>query len=489
MASYRIICFSVLVFCRNFRDFQCFPSLQSWCPGEGLNLHPENQDQPLIKKALNIAEKMPKYCFFFDTGTGKTISALEVIKQKQCKGLIVAPLSTLKTVWEDSIDEFYPDMKYINLYPFNKPKREAFIRNDNSVHIINPDGFKIHFETIMKANYKCLILDESSCLKGRTTKIAKTLIKFGQSIESSYLLSGTPAPNTKMEFFPQLYLIAPGLLGFNFYSFRNRYFHPVDRNGYKWVENSSMQEDFIERLQKYCLFVKKSDVLDLPERTYEVREVIMSTEQSKIYKQMKKEFVAEIKGETIMSPNVLSKIMKLRQITSGFVYYNDSTLKISDRKIKALHEVLEEIGNNQVIIWANFKAEIKELLKNIPNSVAIYGDIANQTLKDNNLSMFKQGQYQYLIANPASLAHGVTIVNASYAIYYSLSYSNEQWQQSQDRIYRYGQKNKCTYIILNCKDTIDEVLYRTLQRKEKDYKEVLEYLKGGKQDEILESSK
>ena len=304
------------------------------------------------------------------------------------------------------------------------------------------------------------------------------LVEFGQQIECAYLLSGTPAPNTKLEFYPQIDLVAPGLLGYSFYSFRNRYFHPVDKNGYIWEENRSMKDDFIDRLRMVCTFVKKEDVVDLPEKVYEIRTVEMSDEQKRIYKSMKTKYAAEVAGEVILSPNVLSKIMRLRQITSGFLYYNDMPLKFADSKLKVLLEVLEEIGDKQVIIWCNFKEEIRTILKVLGDkAVAVYGEIHSQEEKDMNINLFKEGKVQYLVANPASLAHGVTLTNTSYAVYYSLSWSNEQWQQSQDRIHRIGQKNNCTYIVLICKNSIDGVLYRALQKKDKEGREVLEYLK------------
>lgn len=434
------------------------------------------------REGLIIAEMFPKFCLFYDTGTGKTVQSLEIIKHKQAKTIVVAPLNILRTVWESDIQDWYPYLNYINLYPLKKPEREAYIRNDEGhvIHIINYEGFKLHYNTIMeKGNYKLLILDESSKLKGRTTQIAKALIKFGQQIESAYLLSGTPNPNSNTEFYPQMELVAPGLLGYSYTAFRKRFFYTPDGYGYNWLEKPSTKQDFINRLKRFCIFVKKHDVIDLPERIFEVREVEMDTDQARIYKQMKKDLVAEVEGETVISPTVLSKIMRLRQITSGFLYWMGDSLKFADAKLRALKEALEDIGHeHQVIVWANFKEEIEQLLNAIPDSLAVYGSVSQKT-KDENIEAFKKGKCQYIIANPASLGHGQTLVNASYAIYYSLSYSAELWNQSLDRIYRYGQRNTCTYIILNAVGTIDEIIYKVLRGKIEGSQEILEHLRKG----------
>lgn len=431
------------------------------------------------KIGLDMARRHAKYAFYFDTGTGKTILAGEILKHKRGKSLIVAPLSILKSVWEKSINEFYPELSFetINLYNLKKEDREKVIRGYNGIHIINYEGFKQQYENILTAGYKCLITDESSKLKGRTTQIAKALVSFGQKIESAYLLSGTPAPNTPLEYYSQLDLVAPGLLGYSFYAFRNRYFHSVDRNGFIWVEKKNMTSEFVERLKKVCMFVKKNDVLDLPDRVFITKEVEMTGDQLRIYKQMKKDFIAEIGEVMVISPTMLSKIMRLRQITSGFIYHRDGSVRFSTAKLDVLKETLEEIGDNQVIIWAVFREEIQRLLEAIPGSRAVYGEMPSQEEKNRNKEDFIRGDYQYLIANPKSLGIGETFINSSYAVYYSLDYSNEGYTQSADRIYRYGQKNQCTYIHLLCQDSIDEIIYKVLQRKIKGTQEILEHLK------------
>ena len=454
------------------------------------------------RQCLEIARFHPKWGFFAQTGTGKTVIAYEIIKHKKDKTLIVAPLSTLNRVWIRIAEELYPDFyilpypltpkhapidqqsraMVINLYPHKKPVREKIIHHDNGIHIINFEGFRIHSKAIMEAGYKMLILDESSCLKGRTTQISKGLVKFGQQVESAYLLSGTPTPNSSLEFYPAVDLIAPGLFGYSYYTFRNRFFHAVDRNGFTWMESKEYGEDFKNRLKKVCIFISKFDVLDLPERIEEERECEMTGPQRSAYIEMKEELMTEIEGIEVISPTVLSKIMKLRQISSGFIYHGEerTALRFASPKIDLLKEVLEEIGpQNQVIIWADFREEIEKIRDVLGDKcLAIYGGtLGGQDAKDEIAKDFTEGKFQYLVANPASIAHGHTFINCSYAVYYSLSYSSELWEQSRDRIYRYGQKNACTYIALLTKGTIDKIILRRVQKKIDGTKEILEHVK------------
>ncbi|MBT8489907.1 MAG: ATP-dependent helicase, partial [Deltaproteobacteria bacterium] len=83
-----------------------------------------------------------------------------------------------------------------------------------------------------------------------------------------------------------------------------------------------------------------------------------------------------------------------------------------------------------------------------------------------------------LIAHPMSMAHGVTLTSCSYMVYFSLSYSYEEHKQSQDRIYRMGQKNVCTYYYLMVPGSIDRIIYRTVIGKEKLETNIHQYIKS-----------
>ena len=455
----------------------------------------------------------PKFGLYLSMGLGKTLITIVVLKYKKCKSLIVAPLSTLKPVWEYHFKKFFPELKVYNLYPFSKNQRKALIKYDDGIHIINFDGFKIHFKDIMEAGYKCLVIDESSVLrsfkyfskkeeeeeeeveeevvideKGKKKKkkkrkirggslIAKKLIKMAQQTESVYLLSGNPCPNSKLELYAQVCAIAPGLLGWSYYQFRNRYFEK--RGKWEWVEKKEMQQELIDRLKKIAIFIKKEDVLDLPEKVFIEREVEMTKEQWKYYNELRDQLRTQIGEIEVLTPHILQQIMKLRQITSGFLYYDESKKSIifSEAKLKVLKEVLDEIPKEyQVVIWCIFREEIKLISEKLKSAVAIYGDTSSEE-RDRILMDFFNGKYRYLIAHPGTLGHGVNLTNCSYAIYYSLDWSAELWSQSQDRIHRVGQKRNCTYISLLCKDTIDEIIYGRLQKKIEGSKELLEHLK------------
>ena len=192
----------------------------------------------------------------------------------------------------------------------------------------------------------------------------------------------------------------------------------------------------------------------------------MDKAQKKVYEDMFSENIAYFKDKVSISPTELAKLMKLREITSGFMFDDKKDMvDISAKKLDILTEVLEEIGDHQVTIFCNFKWEIRKIKERLGDkAVTLSGDVP-QRKKDKNIQMFKDDVAQYLVANVASAGHGLNLQNCNYVVYFSLSYSNEQHKQSQDRFHRQGQKNKVTYFYLLMKETIDEILYKVLVKK------------------------
>ena len=137
-------------------------------------------------------------------------------------------------------------------------------------------------------------------------------------------------------------------------------------------------------------------------------------------------------------------------------------------KMDELMDVLEEAGQRQVIIWACFKWDIEHICAGLE---AKYGPGCVRTLysgtKDHQASIkdFQAGVARFLVANPHSAAHGLTFVNCSLQVFFSLDYSWEYYVQAKARIHRAGQVNKCTYVHILARGTIDEKILECLQKK------------------------
>lgn len=439
------------------------------------------------KDAIKLAEDEERHLFAHDTGTGKTLVGLELIKQKGLKTLVVCPLSIIVPAWIEDLEKFHPEMTHINLWKWWQRNRHLDVKTlDFALHdvlLVNFETFRSIQHLLKSIDIEMVLIDESSKIKNHKSKITKDLIEFCDDIQFVYLFSGTPAPNTKLEYFSQMRIIDPMLFGKSFYQCRNKYFYSAGYGGYTWLPHKDLEAEFMEKIATCASIVKKSDVLDLPERTFEKRHIQLSPKEKSAYNRMFRDLMAEVEGEVVVAYNSAVKFMKLRQITSGFLINEDEVLKFGKSKLQELDGLLDEIGNRQAIIWSQFHEEawqIQQLLSEKNTEVAIVNGLITQVQKEINIAGFKSGAIQYLIAHPRSMGHGVTLTNCSDAIYYSLSYSHEEHYQSRDRIYRKGQKNKCTYYYMMVPGSIDKVIFDAVRRKEKIEDAVFSYIKNAR---------
>lgn len=421
----------------------------------------------IVNKALNHEG----YGIFMDTGTGKTVCALEIVKHLG-KTLVLCPLSVIETAWIDDCHKFYPDLKIVNCWGENRKQRYKALETNSDVYVMNYESFKILKNEIAKMNFECMIVDESSAMKNMTAKITSEILSMIDIIPRRYVLSGTPNPNSNLELFPQMKFVLPDLFGSSFYGWQATYFHQDMTDPHKWYQTQEDKERLFSRLSEGSVFLKKEECVDLPPKIFQIREYTMCKKQEEYYMDMVNNIRDNINQWSKFE--FTAKLMKLREILSGFVINKDGTIsEFKSRKTEVLKQTIEEIGDKPIIVWCQFQYEIETLAKEF-DGVALTSKTKdrNQIIRD-----FKDGKIHLLFTHPKLLGKGLTFTNCTYNIYYSVSFSYEEFAQSQDRIHRIGQDNRCTYIILQAKNTIDETIYKCLRRKKNVVDEL--YLKMG----------
>lgn len=473
-----------------------------------------------------LAEKYDKFAFFYDTGTGKTVMALNIIESKYRSSgahfLIIAPKSIIKTAWIDDASNFYPSMRILPLYKgFDIHKKRSLLRawrtgssrstvendkvfqahiklladvfdlkspeqysnieienilsNEAQHYIINSELFISNpYKYIDELGITGLIMDESAIMKNYDSKTAKTIREISQQLKYVYLLSGKPAPNNEIEFFSQMKVVAPEMFNFSYDRFLAQF---CIAQSHRHILNPANRDLFAEMVSAKSLIISKKDCLDLPDTIEVVRLIELSDEIMRDYDRLYYECMVLIKGMDNSSlfystQSKMAVLMKLRQMASGFFmqktkdgFENQVIIDIHRAKINEVKSIIEEIPDEQIIIWCQFQHEIElleEELSKIDVTVTAYGK--TKTLEE-NIDAFKNGRAKYIIAHPKTLKYGVTFTNSKYAIYYSFSYSAEDYDQSHDRNYRLGQKESCTYFFLQSADTIDEIMYDKVMNK------------------------
>lgn len=429
---------------------------------------------------------------FWDVGIGKTLTALKAYehfksKDNNLKLLIFCPCSLILGAWGEDIAK-YTDFVFCNL------------RNGEKVN--NPDIYIINYERIIKQkifneivqllknhNFMC-ILDESQRIKTPTAKRTKQILKLKNLIKYKIILTATPATNGEQEYWSQMSFVNNNIFHEKYFMFKNKYFalsrgknyiedirlsrfemQEMYKKGWQYRLIDSKKDLFYQSMKPYVNIVKSKDVdISLPEQIYQTRYIELSTNQRQLYEQMKAIRIIEINRQEIPAQNALTKILKLTQISSNFIIDENSIehkIDNKNNKITELKDILQDFGNEQCIIWANFHREIEEIKEALGDKACcLYGPVYD---KDKVREEFKSGKYQYLVAHPKSAGVGLTFINCRLQVFYSLSHSLEDYIQACGRTHRGGQKRNCVYIFIIARNTIEQDIKKKLENKESLY--------------------
>lgn len=447
--------------------------------------------------ALVKSWKQREYAYFMEMGTGKSKVLIDNIAILYGKGainaaLIIAPKGVYRNWSEREIETHLPDCisRRIGVWSASPRKKdqEAIlslfeVSEDLKFLIMNVEAFStkkgvICAQKFLQTHNALLAVDESTTIKNPKAARTKALVKLAKHASFRRILTGFPITQSPMDIYSQVDLLNPNLLGFSsYYSFQNHYGQVVNRSfggrSFKQVVGYRNLEELNKKIERFSYRVLKKDCLDLPSKIYQTREVELTKEQKTYYEMLKENAIALLSSDDMVSVNnVLTQILRLHQITCGFVKTDEGEeLDIDNNRMDELINVLAEM-QGKVIIWANYRHNIKEIIETISglagaDSVAgYYGDTSGEERED-VIRRFQDpdSPLRYFVGNTQTGGYGITLTQSQNVVYYSNSFDLEKRLQSEDRAHRIGQTNKVTYVDLVSKGTVDEKIVKALRNK------------------------
>jgi len=302
------------------------------------------------------------FCFN-EQGTGKTASAIWAADYllnhgKVNRVLVICPLSIMESAWRNDLFSFAMHRKVDVAYGSAK-KRRDIIAGDADFVIINYDGVEIVQDAVAEGGFDLIIVDEATHYKNVQTKRWKTLAKLVNKDTWLWMMTGTPAAQSPTDAYGIAKLVNPNGIPKFFGSFRDLVMQKV--TNFKWIPKDTATDSVHRALQPAIRFTK-DECLDLPPMVYVHREVDMTAQQKKYYKELKSKMVTQAAGEQITAANAAVNMNKLLQISSGAVYTDTGDAVQFDitKRYKVLKEVISE-SSKKVLVFVPFKHTIDML--------------------------------------------------------------------------------------------------------------------------------
>jgi len=448
-------------------------------------------------KAYNMALMNNSFAFLMEMGTGKSLTSVAVAARRWQRGeihklLVVAPTSVCP-VWPREFEAaIIPyEIQVLEGTRQQRIKKLNSFSDDSGlkVAVINYEATWRIFEELQAWRPGMIICDESQRIKTHNAKQSKAMHKLGKLAKYKLILTGTPVQNQPLDFFSQYKFLDETIFGTSYYAFRNRYAIMGGYGGHQIIGYNNLNE-LIKKAHSIAFRVTKDEALDLPEQIDQFRYCELESKTKTLYRQIRDESYAELNSEQeITVRNVLTRLLRLQQITGGFINTDDGKQeKISKAKLNILKELVQDIveSGKKVVIFARFVAEIQAILEMLEemgiNYSYIFGEVPIPERGDRVKVFQEDPNCKVFVAQIQTAGLGITLTAADTAIFYSVDFNYANYSQARARIHRIGQRNNCTYIHLVCKDTVDEHVLQVLQRKEDIAKMVVDnwrdYFKG-----------
>jgi len=370
-----------------------------------------------------------------------------------------------------------------NITKTQQEKLESLFEIESALHILvmNVEALStdkgVKFANKFINSHKALMaIDESTTIKTPTAKRTKNIIGIGQHAKYKRIMTGSPITKNPLDLYTQCEFLDPWLLDFSsYYAFRNRYAEMktmhVHGRSIQVVDKFQNLGELSDTVKQFSYRVLKEDCLDLPPKVFIKRHVALTPDQQRVYKQMKDQALAILNGKVTTTMTVLTQLMRLHQITCGYVTADDGTVQaVESNRLNELMSILEDT-DGKVIIWANYQMSVSDIMKALTkkygaNSFVHYYGLTPQEDRQDNIRKFQNDpECRFIIGTPQTGGYGITLTQANTVIYYSNSYDLEKRLQSEDRAHRIGQKKTVTYIDLISEDTVDEKIVKALRDK------------------------
>jgi SNF2 family DNA or RNA helicase len=417
-----------------------------------------------------------------DIGTGKTRCILwsyDYMKKtnRVKKMLVIAPLSTLVTVWAKELRKEFWWLKFAIVHGTKAQRLKELARNVD-IYIINHHGVNTILQELKaRLDISIITADELSVYRnGRSKTLTLPFKELVIGHDYVWGLTGAPIPRAVTDVWGPCSCITPGTVPQYFSWFRAQLM--IKKDQFTWVPREGAEELAIKCMQPSVRF-KMDDVIELPERSYRYYHADMTPKQALIYKEMGNNAIAMIQNKKVDALNAAAVMSKLLQIAIGSVYTRDGNIVELDNtpRLQLIVDLIDSCQQS-VILFAPFKSVVNRLARTLTSNKITFCTVTGDTPSKERSKLFDEfqsGLHKVLLAHPACMSHGLTLTRATMTIWSGPVTSLDLFYQANGRIFRLGQNHK-TLIAMIGGSGREKKLYDLLGRNERIQNRFLELI-------------
>lgn len=462
--------------------------------GDGLQLYPF---QVVGASFLVQAERA---LLADEMGTGKTAQLIAALRALDAKRVLVICPNSVKRVWAAELARWWPDVDVEVFQAGAKGKKAAeLVRDFGGVLIVNWEntwrqgklaGFgSVKLTEKDKApkllnfvQWDAVVCDEAHRMKEPRAKQTRATWALQHAAKYRFAATGTPVANSPRDLWSIMHGVAPeeypaitefvdryGLLSWN-------QFGGLEVVGL----NPETRDEFFKFFDPRFLRRTKELVLpDLPPKTYQRRYCTLPAKQKKAYLEIEKQMLTELdSGDVAYVTSPLAKLTRLRQLAGAYVDVSQGTWELAEPsgKLDELDDVLEEAGDEQVVVFAEHRKLVELYAERLDKrGVTDYGMITGKVSEEErqqNVDNFQDGKLRLMLVTLGAGGEGLTLTAASLAVFLQRSFSAVKDSQAEDRLHRVGQERNVEIVDLVAENTVEERVFQVLDEKGERLEEV-----------------
>lgn len=436
------------------------------------------------RRAIRHVEDTPYCALFLDMGLGKSVITLTAIRRlidaaEVERVLVIAPLRVAQSTWAQEVAKWrHLTGLRVSVVVGTARQRERALESAADVYVVSRDSFVwLCGYYGGRLPYDMCVIDELTSFKNARSVRFKMMRKVRGCFGRIVGLTGTPAPNTLVDLWAQMYCIDGGAtLGKSLTRYREQYFDIV-RVGYipiKVTPKDGAAEAIRTAIAPEVLTMSAADYLTLPEMVEHDVEVLLDDKTYKAYRAFERDRVAETMAGEVTAASAAVLMGKLGQYAAGAIYTDDGGVQhLHTAKVEALAEIVEA-AQSPVLVFYRYRFEVEAL----GDRFKALGYRVRRCEGDADVTAWNAGDVDVLLAHPASVAYGLNMqAGGHYIVWTSPDWDLEQYLQANARLHRQGQRQSVHVYRLVATGTVDERAVAAIARKDGSQRAMLDALK------------